>query len=321
MKNENKNYIYKTKLNIIYRFIIKILSNYLLINIFLTLFPLSNEQFELNLVVMGPEYQKLLSDYFDISSLNPVEIIVDRNVVASNVKGFDFENDYNNVTIKSNNPIYSCENMFTDLTNIIEIDLSKLDISLVESMSGMFNGCINLKKITFGNSPTSSLRTMHRLFYNCNKLTSIDLSNFDTSSVTNMVETFSHCESLLSINASHFNTQNVEEMIDLFAYCYNLTSINLSNFKTSKVTNMKGVFYQCYNLESLDLSNFDMSSVTIFESMFAYTYSLSYLNLFKINNNTSIFDLFLSTSPHMKICVEDLETLDLLKEKGNDLNY
>ena len=65
----------------------------------------------------------------------------------------------------------------------------------------------------------------------------------------------------------------------------------------------------------------NISSLTIIDSMFAYTFSLSYLNLFKINNYTSIFDLFLSTSPNLKICVNDLETMNLLKSEGNYLNY
>ena len=50
------------------------------------------------------------------------------------------------VIIRSYNPVSSFENMFTELTNIIEIDLSNFDTSLVESMSGMFNGCVSLKK-------------------------------------------------------------------------------------------------------------------------------------------------------------------------------
>ena len=240
MKNANKKYIYKINLNKSYKFLIKTLSKYLLIiYIFLTLFSISKEQNEINLVIMGQGNQNVLAEYYDINSLSPFEIFVGGNLIASNEKVCNFENELNHVTIRSNNPVSSCENMFTDLTNIIEIDLSNFDTPLVESMSGMFNACVNLKKITFGNFRTYSLRTMHRLFFNCKQLNSIDLSSFDTSSVTSMVETFSNCESLISIDLSHFNTQNVESMVDLFAYCYNLNSIDVSNFNTSKVSNMK----------------------------------------------------------------------------------
>ncbi len=90
MKNTNKKYIYKTKANKIYRFFIKFLSKYLLIHIFLTLFPISNEQFEINLIIIGQGHQNILANIFDISPLNPVEIIVGRNVIASNVRFCDF---------------------------------------------------------------------------------------------------------------------------------------------------------------------------------------------------------------------------------------
>ena len=168
MKNANKKYIYKINLDKAYKFLIKTLSKYLLIiYIFLTLFSISKEQNEINLVIKGQGNQNVLAEYYDINSLSPFEIFVGGNLIASNEKVCNFENELNHVTIRSNNPVSSCENMFTDLTNIIEIDLSNFDTSLVESMSGMFNGCVNLKKITFGNFRTYSLRTMHRLFFNC----------------------------------------------------------------------------------------------------------------------------------------------------------
>ena len=41
--------------------------------------------------------------------------------------------------------------MFTDLNNIIEIDLSQFDFSHITTMKNMFNGCTSLKNIIFGN--------------------------------------------------------------------------------------------------------------------------------------------------------------------------
>ena len=64
--------------------------------------------------------------------------------------------------------------MFTDLNNIIEIDLSQFDFSRVTTMENMFKGCTSLKNIIFGNINTSKVENMFFTFCNCIELTSID---------------------------------------------------------------------------------------------------------------------------------------------------
>ena len=308
----------KTKQNKIYCIFSNTPLKYLIIIIFLALFFCSYEISEIKLIIEGQGQQNFLCASFN---LDDFEIKVNEININSSEKSYAFNSDLNNVTIKLNKQIQSCENMFKDITGIKEIDLSNLNISNVSSMSEMFNGCSNLEKIIFGNFFTSSLINMNRLFYNCSKLTSIDLSKFDTSKVTNMVETFSHCENLKSIDVSNFNTEQVEDMTDLFAYCYSLTSINLSNFNTSKVKIMKGMFYKCHALEHLNLSIFDTSLVNNFESMFAFTNLTLNINLFKIKVEANISSMFENTSSYLKICLNDLETKDILKSKGNNLNF
>ena len=192
-----------------YNTFIYILSNNLLVNIFLTLFFISQEQSEISLYMKGSGYQNVLNNIF---YTNPSEIIVNEESKCWREKYCNLENEFNNVTIKFDTQISSCARMFYQLTNVLEIDLSKFDISKVSNMEMMFSGCLDLERIIFGNINTSLVQNMYPLFYNCKKLTSIDLSNFDTSSVIEMMETFSQCNSLLSIDVSKFNTQNVENM-------------------------------------------------------------------------------------------------------------
>ena len=218
-----------------------------------------------------------------------------------------------NLTITFDNFVESCINMFNGLDNIIEIDLSNFDTSKVTNMAEMFSGCSNLGKIIFGNINTSSVKRMNLLFHGCSKLKTIDISNFDTSSVTDMYGMFSNCEILTSINVSNFNTQNVENMFAMFSDCHNLTSLNLSNFDTSKVQNMQKMFSGNNELTHLDLSNFNISSVTNMKYMFKQSNFL-YLNLysFVIKSGTEI-DLILENTPsELKICINDLNTRNLL---------
>ena len=153
---------------------------------------------EIKLVIKGHGNHYFLYEYFNPG---PSEVIINDEIKDSGIKSYNFQKELNKVLIKFENSITSCENMFYELTNILEIDLSKFDSSKVVSMSSMFYQCTNLEKIYFGNINTSSVKKMDALFCNCKKLTSIDVSNFDTSSVTTMNSMFQLCESLTSIDA------------------------------------------------------------------------------------------------------------------------
>ena len=63
-------------------------------------------------------------------------------------------NDLSNITLVFDEDIESCENMFKELENLVQIDLSKFDASKVTSMRSMFEGCINLERIYFGRMNT-----------------------------------------------------------------------------------------------------------------------------------------------------------------------
>ena len=70
---------------------------------------------------------------------------------SANTKEVLLEEDINNITIGFDDPIISCQNMFKDLDNIIEIDLSNFDTSKVINMAFMFLNCIRLEKINLWN--------------------------------------------------------------------------------------------------------------------------------------------------------------------------
>ena len=129
---------------------------------------------EINLVVQGNGEQQFLAEYFE-----PSEILVNgvQDNFCNNEKCI-LQGNKNNITLRFEEQIYSCEFMFIYFDNIIELDFSNFDASQVTSMRSMFFDCKNLEKINFGNINTSSLKNMETLFYHCINLTSVDLSNF-----------------------------------------------------------------------------------------------------------------------------------------------
>ena len=54
--------------------------------------------------------------------------------------------------------------MFSDLSNIIEIDLSKLNTSAIKNMSYMFENCSSLIFVNLSNSELSSKINMELYF-------------------------------------------------------------------------------------------------------------------------------------------------------------
>ena len=181
----------------------------------------------------------------------------------------------------------TCYNMFANLTNILEIDLSDFDFSLIESMENMFWGCAALRYITINkNLNTSLVNSMGHMFHECYSLKSLNLSKFDTSLVTNFDYMFSDCNSLLYIDTSSMITSKCNTMKYTFSNCLSLKELDLSKFDTSLVTDISGIFNFCSSLTSVDLSNFITDLVVNMEYMFYDCRSLLSLNL--KNFNTSL---------------------------------
>ena len=176
--------------------------------------------------VINIQNRKIINAYFpDIIYLNDIPTEIDDYGYIKS-KG----REENNVTLIWNDTLESCENLFKDLDNIIEIDLSKFDTSKVASMQSMFQGCENLKYINFHNINTSSVTNMSAMFGYCDSLLSIDLSNFDTSKVTDMSYMFQSCSSLTSLDILNLNMSNGLDITGIFSGCKSLKSLDLKNF-------------------------------------------------------------------------------------------
>ena len=306
--NDKKNNYYKKSINLKLSLFMKTNIQILIFLIFLDI--AINSQIALK-IQGGGEISFLNDDFYT----EPSEVLVNSQLKSSCKKKCTLGSGINTVIIKFNTQINSCLNMFKEMSNIIEIDLSQFDASKVTTMENMFMDCSNLKKVTLGNIDTSSVKDMKLLFLRCTKLESIDLANLDTRSVTTMSDMFSHCESLTSIDLSKINTANVENMYDMFCQCTKLSSLDLTKFDTRKVQNMRGMFYYCTNLKYLDLSSFSTTSINNVGYMFYRNEALIYLNLgqFRVTSETNRYRIFTNAASYLKICVTDSTSKNLFE--------
>ena len=193
---------------------------------------------------------------------HPNEVFVNGNKDDRCRQTCDLTPGRNDVIIKFNDQLTSCNQMFQSINEILEVDLSYFDASQVLDMGHMFHGCTNLAKVNFGdNIDTSKVTNMGQFFEHCHTLTSINLSKLNTAQVTSMESAFNSCYNLKTVDLSHLNTARVKNMMWMFYDCYNLESVNLRNIDTSSVEYTVNMFFQCYNLKSIDLSYLDFSRV------------------------------------------------------------
>ena len=185
--------------------------------------------------------------------------------------------------------------MFNNARSVVNLDLSTFKTSRATSMINMFAYMSSLKNLNISSFKTKNVKSFSRMFMGDSALLNLDLSHFDTASVTDMGNMFSGASNITSLDLGNFNTANVVNMQEMFKDCGNLTSLNVSSFDTTKVTNMQTMFNGATKLASLDIRNFDTSKVTNMLSMFGNLRSLTDLKIsdkFKTLNVTNMAYMF-----------------------------
>ena len=184
--------------------------------------------------------------------------------------------DLSNLDVSRTNDL---SGMFRGCSSLINLEVSRWDTSNVIYFSNMFIGCSSLASLDVSNWNTSKVDSMRWMFKNCRALTYLDISRWDTSNVIYMEEMFYGCISLKNLDVSNWNTSNVIYMSGMFLNCTDLIYLNVTKWNTSNVVNMSGMFCQCHSLTNLDVSRWDTSNVNHMGSMFQDCWSLTNLGV------------------------------------------
>lgn len=185
--------------------------------------------------------------------------------------------------------------VFSSLPNVINIDVSNLDVTGTISLGGFFADDPKLTQIVeLENWDTSYCVMMTDMFANDKALATVDVSKFDTSVVTSMSGMFQGCAALTSLDVSNFNTPRLDNISSMFkgikGKINGLANLNVSSvtsmretfygtdftlndpddikdWNTSRVTSLFGSFREC-KFSALDLSKWDFGRVTDMSQMF-----------------------------------------------------
>ena len=140
-----------------------------------------------------------------------------------------------------------------------------VDVIQPEYTTSWFKGCSNLISVDLRKLDTSNVKKMDQMFWDCSSLRTLDVSGFNTSNVTEMGAMFYDCSRLRTLDVSGFDTSKADTLKEMFSGCSTLTELDVSGFVTSNVepglpynpTGIQWMFADCQKIKFLDLTGFD----------------------------------------------------------------
>ena len=120
-------------------------------------------------------------------------ITIDNVSISSSNYKYKFPNKIVTIKIYLDPNIKSFQKMFSNISNIIEVDISKSNTSLVENMTYMFDNCTSMVFANLSNINISSLINIENMFSNCLNLKYLDLTNVNLLKVPNHRDVFFNC--------------------------------------------------------------------------------------------------------------------------------
>ncbi|MBR2682986.1 MAG: BspA family leucine-rich repeat surface protein [Atopobiaceae bacterium] len=169
--------------------------------------------------------------------------------------------------------------LFQDDYTIETADLSMVDISCTDSLSGMFAGCSSLRSVDLSPLDTAHIQDMSDLFRGCDSLQSVDLSVLDMSHVSDLSGAFWSCRALPSLDLTGLRTLRVTSMGHMIQGCTSLEHVDLTGMDTSSLVNAEFLLCGCSALRAIDMSGLDFGHVRNMMGLFDGCTSLERVDL------------------------------------------
>ena len=163
---------------------------------------------DIKIKVKGIGLQKVCSDFKKPDQLYLYDINSELTKIGDYTNEINIEDEEEKTLLLRYNDVINGAGLFSDCTNILEVDLSGCTLT---DMASMFKGCTALTSINFSGVNTSSAKDGMNLFNNCKSLISLDLSHIDFTNFYDFRNIFSNCSSLEYINLPNYDESKVED--------------------------------------------------------------------------------------------------------------
>ena len=158
----------------------------------------------ITLKINGKGMKRVFSDIYSFErDFYPKEVYINGELQPLVNYSYYFNLTENTVELIWDNIITKTYYMFYECYDIIKIDLSNFNISMVTNMSYMFGNCYSLTSINLKNLDITRTIYINSMFENCISLITLDLSYFDASKALLMDHMFYNCSSLETLNLTH----------------------------------------------------------------------------------------------------------------------
>ena len=153
------------------------------------------------------------------------------------------------------------ETMFAYCSSLVTvIGLNELNVSGVDNMGGLFTDCSNLTEIDVSSWDVSKVTNFGAVFRRCPKLTNIDVSKWDTSSGVIMSGIFTNCSGLIELDLSSWDMNHANSVSQMFYGCSSLIKLKMgANLNQDAVTTYW--FGKCNSLIDVQLTDFDVYTI------------------------------------------------------------
>ena len=121
-----------------------------------------------------------------------------------------------------------------------DADLNDIDTSLITNMDSLFQGLSEAINVDVSKWNVSNVTSMDGMFFN-KKNFNCDLSEWDVSNVTDMNGMFMDCDNFIGTGLKHWNTSKVKDMSYMFTDCFSFNE-DISDWDTSSCENFKSTF-------------------------------------------------------------------------------
>ena len=152
--------------------------------------------------------------------------------------------------------------------NTIEFDSASGKMYLPADSSSLFSGMSELASIDLSKADTSLVTNVKEMFSGCSSLETLDLSEFDLSAIReqeNADDMFKDCSSLTTINAPKKTNATVNIILPAIFIddnCNQIVRLPVNAFSSTTITK--------YDPDNLPVIDFSKCTVTLSESQFTY---------------------------------------------------
>lgn len=241
---------------------------------------------------------KAFADFPNATSITGLELLETSNVTDMS---YLFANSgFENIDISMWNTknVSTFAHMFSNTTNIKEVNLSNLDMSNAVDLSYMFAESSGMQKIYFENVDTSNAKLMSYFLYNTGSGSMVGecffYGDLETSQIVDFEGFFkrTYLTNMQDV-VNSLDTQNAENMARMFEDAVRVKSLDLTHFNVSKVKNMDFMFRETNRLAEVKMDGWNATNLESAEEMFKGCYNYRHFTGLgstpKLTNTTKMF--------------------------------